>query len=336
MILATLQANHKAGASLAAKALKLARQRSFQITAAIVLLAALVINAPGLLSLGYLAYYSARVAVLEDAPAWSAADTLLVVAPHPDDEVVACAGSILQALKAGARVHIVWVTSGDGFEWDEILLSHTPDPGHVRMLELGQRRMEESQRAVAILGVPAENLHFLGYPDGDLSRLLEQRGDNSLTSRHTRVSAVPYDQAVTPGNAYTAQNLESDFNKVLDEVAPTVVLAPSTHDAHPDHRATAHLVELLLARGGKLSALRSWIVHGGLEWPTPKGWHSKLPLEPPPRGKSLIWQKVDLDDQAVKLKSQALRAYKSQLKALDRFLAAFVRRNELLSPGTEP
>ncbi|WP_407938925.1 hypothetical protein [Meiothermus taiwanensis] len=33
--------------------------------------------------------------------------------------------------------------------------------------------------------------------------------------------------------------------------------------------------------------LRFWMVHGGLEWPLPKGLHPQLPLEPTPWGKGL-------------------------------------------------
>ena len=38
---------------------------------------------------------------------------VLILAPHPDDEAIACAGVIQQALKAGAKVKIVYLTNGD-------------------------------------------------------------------------------------------------------------------------------------------------------------------------------------------------------------------------------
>src|SRR4051794_14884739 len=43
------------------------------------------------------------------------ADSIVVFAPHPDDEVIGCAGIIMQALARGARVKVVAITSGDGF-----------------------------------------------------------------------------------------------------------------------------------------------------------------------------------------------------------------------------
>src|SRR5262245_21750286 len=42
-------------------------------------------------------------------------ESIVVFAPHPDDEVIGCAGIIQQALARGARVKVVAITSGDGF-----------------------------------------------------------------------------------------------------------------------------------------------------------------------------------------------------------------------------
>ena len=51
----------------------------------------------------------------------TAADSVLVIAPHPDDESLCCGGLIHMARRAGARVAIVWVTNGDGSRWDAML-----------------------------------------------------------------------------------------------------------------------------------------------------------------------------------------------------------------------
>ena len=53
---------------------------------------------------------------------FSRTDAVLVVAPHPDDETLCCAGVIQRARAAGARVAIVWLTGGDAFELDAILV----------------------------------------------------------------------------------------------------------------------------------------------------------------------------------------------------------------------
>src|SRR5438128_691732 len=43
------------------------------------------------------------------------ATRLLVIAPHPDDDVLGAGGLIRRVVKAGGSVHVVWTTSGDGF-----------------------------------------------------------------------------------------------------------------------------------------------------------------------------------------------------------------------------
>ncbi len=50
-----------------------------------------------------------------------------------------------------------------------------------------------------------------------------------------------------------------------------------------------------------------WIVHGGLRWPLPKGWHRQLPLFPPPRGGDMPWLRVDLSLERIAVKEQAIR-----------------------------
>ena len=71
----------------------------------------------------------------------------LVVAPHPDDEVLGAAGVLT---RDGAE--IVAVTDGDA--------SHPGVPG------LAALRVAETVRALAVLGVPAAAVHRLGQPDG--------------------------------------------------------------------------------------------------------------------------------------------------------------------------
>ena len=67
--------------------------------------------------------------------------SVLVLAPHPDDEVLGCAGAILRHIAAGDRVAVVILTDGGGFHAD----------GPERVAYVAQRR-QESRAAAAILG----------------------------------------------------------------------------------------------------------------------------------------------------------------------------------------
>jgi LmbE family N-acetylglucosaminyl deacetylase len=58
----------------------------------------------------------------------TAADRVLVVAPHPDDETLCCAGILQLALRAGAAVGVVWLTAGDSFEIDAMVAERTLRP----------------------------------------------------------------------------------------------------------------------------------------------------------------------------------------------------------------
>ena len=67
--------------------------------------------------LGVAAAQAAETRLPAMAPV-TAQDSLLIVAPHPDDESLCCAGLIHMARQAGARVAIVWITNGDGSRSD--------------------------------------------------------------------------------------------------------------------------------------------------------------------------------------------------------------------------
>lgn len=77
---------------------------------------------------------------------------VLVLAPHPDDETLACGGTAALLAASGAEVRVVVVTDGDAAKVD---LPH----GELRL-----RRRHEVARACQELGLPAPIL--LGLPDG--------------------------------------------------------------------------------------------------------------------------------------------------------------------------
>ena len=104
---------------------------------------------------------TAAPASAQDLPPLSAATSLLVVAPHPDDETLCCAGLMQRVVRAGGRVSVVWITSGDASELDMLLIEHRVfAPAKAR--DLAARRMREARAATGMLGVPAERQLFLG------------------------------------------------------------------------------------------------------------------------------------------------------------------------------
>jgi LmbE family N-acetylglucosaminyl deacetylase len=257
--------------------------------------------------------------------------SLLVVSPHPDDETLCCAGVIRRVVAAGGRASIVWLTSGDGSELDMLLIERALRIHPQKMRDLAGRRMAEARAAAAILGVPAQRQFFLGYPDGGLLTLVTDHFTTPYYSRFTGAASVPYSDTVDAGHPYTGESLERDFARVLDRVRPTLVLAPSPQDAHPDHRAAAILTLQVLSRRHELAAARFWIVHGGREWPSPRGLQMRLPLAAPPRGRGLGLTTFPLDPLEEADKLEAVRQYHTQMSVMASFLLSFVRANELFS-----
>jgi LmbE family N-acetylglucosaminyl deacetylase/GT2 family glycosyltransferase len=101
-------------------------------------------------------------------------ERLLVLAPHPDDEVIACGGLVAQHLRENRKVRIVIATNG-------------AEQGD------GSSREEESRRGVAILGNGAE-IEFLRLPDRGLEKAGEELAERL---RHELRSWLP-DLIVVP------------------------------------------------------------------------------------------------------------------------------------------
>lgn len=82
-----------------------------------------------------------------------AAERVVLVAPHPDDEVLGAGGTLALLAGRGAEVHVVAVTDGEA--------SH---PGRAEQL----RRVRELERTAALarLGLGGAHVHQLRQPDG--------------------------------------------------------------------------------------------------------------------------------------------------------------------------
>src|SRR3954469_3822721 len=83
------------------------------------------------------------------------ATRLLVIAPHPDDDVLGAGGLIRRVVRAGGRVEVVWTTSGDGFpEGVETSEGISPRVAHLTPRDYqtyGRLREEEARAALGSL-----------------------------------------------------------------------------------------------------------------------------------------------------------------------------------------
>jgi LmbE family N-acetylglucosaminyl deacetylase len=262
---------------------------------------------------------------------FSTADSLLIVSPHPDDESLCCAGLMRRALAQGARVSVVWVTGGDAFELDARLVEKRLRPGLLGLQKLGEQRIGEAMAAADRLGIPPANRFVLGYPDRGIQRLMLDHFFVPFRSRYTGQSSVGFASAVSPQAPYEGRRLDADLRKVIDRTAPTHVFVASPLDAHPDHSASGEFVMRILGERNQLDRVYYWIIHGGFDWPRPRGLHRQNALIPPERARDLPWLRFQLTDAEQDDKLAALTAHRSQMEIMKPFLRAFVRRNELFT-----
>lgn len=81
----------------------------------------------------------------------------LIIAPHPDDEVLGCGGLISRLVMSGNIPHILIMTGGESSHNGCCTIS--PD-------EVIEARRNLTFKSMTILGVPESNIHLFSYKDG--------------------------------------------------------------------------------------------------------------------------------------------------------------------------
>ena len=182
---------------------------------------------------------------------------MVVVAPHPDDEILMVGGLLQYMLRLARNVLLVAVTDGTA--------SHADSTDWSRE-RLARERPRESHAALETLGLPVEPMLRLEFADGELQRLQPQLAE--------RIA-----QVIRPRD---------------------VVFTTWQHDGHPDHEATGHACATAAGHvGATLIEVPVWAWHWARPGDARLPWH---------RARQLV-----LDDAAVQLKQEAVKAFVSQL-----------------------
>jgi LmbE family N-acetylglucosaminyl deacetylase len=148
------------------------------------------------------------------------AKRVLVIAPHPDDDVLAASGVIQWAARQGGEVRVLYLTDGENNPWAQRLVERRWRIGRTERRRWGARRRREALQALARLHVLPRAVSFTGLPDQHLRDVLLQ----------------------------DAAALVRPLGDAIAALAPTLVLAPSRRDRHPDHGAVAIATRAALAR----------------------------------------------------------------------------------------
>lgn len=136
---------------------------------------------------------------------------VLVVAPHPDDEVIGCGGLISRVKRAGGEVYVEFMTVGDTADFTAAGWS------------TAEERYMEIEQVVGHLKVDG---YHIAFPGGQ---------------HHLRLDAGPRHELVTM--------LERDSPVSLTALAPTAVFVPHWTSYNQDHRTTAEAAITALRPG---------------------------------------------------------------------------------------
>jgi LmbE family N-acetylglucosaminyl deacetylase len=197
-------------------------------------------------------------------PSPTGSDSIVVFAPHPDDEVIGCAGIMMQALARGARVKVVVITSGEGFDAAAAGVTHKPVDhlGPDDFFALSRLRQAESRSALEILGGKADDLIVLGYPDGDLGNLYDSTDDKVIRQQFTKKNETyaliqkDYHTSVHGKPApYKRSSVLGDLVELLTTLQPTEIYVTDETDGHIDHRASFWFVRDAAKQVGYKGAL---------------------------------------------------------------------------------
>ncbi len=155
--------------------------------------------------------------------------SLLVVAPHPDDETIAAHALIARLRRRGVAVQVLVVTDGRA--------SHPGSAKWPRARLVAERR-RETRAAMRRVGVAAGAVTFLNLPDGALAA-------HAGRARH--------------GIARVAARL----------ARPVAALVPAIDDEHPDHRVVAACATRVAMPGLRWFAYPVWPAGNRLRGATP-------------------------------------------------------------------
>lgn len=260
-------------------------------------------------------------------------DRILVVVPHPDDDILSTAGTVQQALAMGLPVKVVFLTNGDFNETSFALYRKeiTLDP--IEALRLGETRREEALAAQGILGVKPEQVEFLGYPDGGGLEIFEKHWGESQPYRAllSGETSVYYSFAQSPNAPFKGESIVADLKQVVREFQPTKIFTSHPGDLHPDHQTLPLYLQVALwdLAGEITPAVYHFITHYG-RWPQPRGYQPEHPLEPPAQyDVDNRWRILPISPEQREKKLQALQAHKTQWGSGQAYLESVVRANEL-------
>ncbi len=206
-------------------------------------------------------------------------ESVLVLAPHPDDETLGCGGTIRLLLESKKSVKVIFLTSGDKADPSHTLskILHRENPPIPPLLKGGEGgllnesyiteyallREKEAVKALKVLGVT--DYEFMQFPDRELHKYFKSARERLL--------------------------------QIIKEYLPDTIYSPSPIELNPDHR-TAAALSLEIQRTGTENGRPERIIF----------YEVATPLRP-----NML---IDITS-AYGRKKRAIKKYRTQLRLID-------------------
>jgi LmbE family N-acetylglucosaminyl deacetylase len=160
-------------------------------------------------------------------------DKALVVAAHPDDDILGCGGAIARYRSLGVEVRVIFLAEGVTARFRDEELNDA------EVIAKSEQRNRNALKALDILSVPSEQVF--------------------LNTRHCcRLDQVPL------------IHLVKEIEYHLDEFKPDQVLCHSAHDVNIDHRITNEALRAAIRplAGCPVKSVLNFEVLSSTEWNT--------------------------------------------------------------------
>lgn len=242
----------------------------------------------------------------------TSSDRVLIVAPHPDDETIGSGGVIRYCLEHNIPVYVVVVTNGGSSS-------------------LGVRRYHESINATNQLGLPSSDITFFEYTQG-VDSLFNENWDKPININGGHTPNFAYQQDAP----YNGVSLEQNFETVITNFKPTVIIYPNPEDSNPDHWGTSSFVEYATNKLNYNGRMYTYLVHVSSVWPFPRGYFPEAYILPPYFMTGYdSWFVFPISASDEQLEYQAINSYHSQLNNDPTYLLTFVRKDDLFEANKQ-
>ncbi|KQX44604.1 PIG-L family deacetylase [Paenibacillus sp. Root444D2] len=136
---------------------------------------------------------------------------ILIISPHPDDDILGSAGLIQHARGLGKQIYVIYITNGDANKAS--VTRFLKDPLTTQsFIRLGRIRHSEAIKAEATLGIPRSHLFFVSFPDGGTLQIAQSPTPGKVfRSKRTLLSSASYPFAFVRNAPYSKWLLFSSF-----------------------------------------------------------------------------------------------------------------------------